>query len=425
SLALGAVAVIVLTMVLGAVSSIRLSSLRRSERAAAPAAPSRRSTAVAASARAGAPAPAVLGVAMALEPGRGRSAVPVRPAIAGAILGTAGIVAALTFGASLDHLVGTPAAYGWTFDLAPSVYEEERGVLVASDDISDVGVIDLAQVEVGGRAVQGMALRQLKGSPGLRVVVGRPPAAPGEVALGGADLAILDLALGDRVAVARGDGGEVVLEVVGRAIFPVLDGNPFDSGALLDADLLEEVAQSAGFDQVVMSWSQGVDEEVGEASLREQLPDALPVYAYPTRPGSVANLAGVAPLPRVLSGFLVVVALAAIGHALVAGVLRRRRDLAVVRVFGFVRRQVAATVTWQSLTLAAIGLLAGIPLGVAAGRTLWRTVAAGAGVPASVVLPLPLLAALIPITLAAGVAFAVLPARAAARHRPADGLRVE
>ena len=56
-------------------------------------------------ARAGAPPPVHTGVRMALDPGRGRTAVPVRPAIAGAIAGVAGLVAALTFGSALGWLV--------------------------------------------------------------------------------------------------------------------------------------------------------------------------------------------------------------------------------------------------------------------------------------------------------------------------------
>ena len=59
--------------------------------------------AVRAVAAAGLPAPAVEGMRLALEPGRGRTAVPVRSVMAGAVLAMTVVSATLTFGASLAH----------------------------------------------------------------------------------------------------------------------------------------------------------------------------------------------------------------------------------------------------------------------------------------------------------------------------------
>ncbi len=64
-------------------------------------------------ARAGAPAAATAGVRMAVEPGRGATSVPVRTTLVGAVVGLAALVAAVTFGAGLDHLLDTPRLYGW------------------------------------------------------------------------------------------------------------------------------------------------------------------------------------------------------------------------------------------------------------------------------------------------------------------------
>ena len=59
-----------------------------------------------------------IGVRMAFEPGHGRTAVPVRSALAGTTVAVAAVVAALVFGASLLGLVSTPHRYGqnWTQD---------------------------------------------------------------------------------------------------------------------------------------------------------------------------------------------------------------------------------------------------------------------------------------------------------------------
>ena len=67
----------------------------------------------AAVASAGLPVPAVVGVRFAVEPGRGRTAVPVRSALLGAVLAVALVVATLTFGSGLQSLVSHPALYGW------------------------------------------------------------------------------------------------------------------------------------------------------------------------------------------------------------------------------------------------------------------------------------------------------------------------
>src|SRR6266516_4905255 len=67
---------------------------------------------------AGVPVTAATGARFAVEPGRGRTAVPVRSALAGTTLSVLTVVAAFTFGANLLHLVGTPRLYGKTWDVA-------------------------------------------------------------------------------------------------------------------------------------------------------------------------------------------------------------------------------------------------------------------------------------------------------------------
>src|SRR5262249_37809168 len=56
------------------------------------------------------------GAQMALEPGRGPSAVPVRSTLVGVAVGIGALIAALTFSASLSHLLDTPHLYGVTWD---------------------------------------------------------------------------------------------------------------------------------------------------------------------------------------------------------------------------------------------------------------------------------------------------------------------
>ncbi len=67
-----------------------------------------------------------------------------------------------------------------------------------------------------------------------------------------------------------------------------------------------------------------------------------------------------------------VVAVATLAHTLVSSVRRRRRELAVLRTMGFVRRQVWLSVFWQTATLVSIALIVGIPLGALMGRFAWN-----------------------------------------------------
>src|SRR5690242_10930278 len=59
---------------------------------------------------------AAIGVRMALQPGRGRTAVPASSAIFGATLGVAAVAASLVLAASLGHLLTTPRLAGFTWD---------------------------------------------------------------------------------------------------------------------------------------------------------------------------------------------------------------------------------------------------------------------------------------------------------------------
>jgi hypothetical protein len=76
-------------------------------------------------ATAGASTAAEAGVRMALEPGRGRSSVPVRSTIVSAIVGVAVIAGVIGFSASLRNLLHQPRLYGWNWD--PTSARKRRG----------------------------------------------------------------------------------------------------------------------------------------------------------------------------------------------------------------------------------------------------------------------------------------------------------
>jgi hypothetical protein len=148
--------------------------------------------------------------------------------------------------------------------------------------------------------------------------------------------------------------------------------------------------------------------------------DLLPAQ----RPAEIVNYKTMGAKPAILAAGLAAGAVAGLGLTLVASVRRRRRDFALLKTLGFTRGQLGAAVAWQSSTIAVIGLVIGLPLGVAAGRWLWLAFAHQLSAVPDPVIPASLgLAALAALVLANLVA--ALPGRAAARTPAALLLRAE
>ena len=115
-LSAGAAIIVVLLVARTLWPAWRLASVRGT--AAREAAAGRRSRLAGWLAGAGAPVTMTAGARLAMEPGGGRTAVPVRAALAGTTLSVLAVTAAFTFGANLLHLVHTPRLYGQAWDAA-------------------------------------------------------------------------------------------------------------------------------------------------------------------------------------------------------------------------------------------------------------------------------------------------------------------
>ena len=160
--------------------------------------------------RAGLPPSAVTGVRFALEPGAGRSAVPVRSAILGAILAVVVVVATVTFGSSLDTLVSHPALYGWnwTYDMdGGGGLGDIPGEAAAKLLNADPHVKGWTGVYFSTLQLDGVNEPVLGGTPNAAVA---PPLIDGhglqsanQVVLGAATLRQLHRQIGDTVEVRR------------------------------------------------------------------------------------------------------------------------------------------------------------------------------------------------------------------------------
>jgi ABC-type antimicrobial peptide transport system permease subunit len=145
----------------------------------------------------------------------------------------------------------------------------------------------------------------------------------------------------------------------------------------------------------------------------------------PAKPAVLVNFGESVNFPLLFGVALSLFGAATMVHLLLVSVARRRRETGLLKSLGFVRRQVAAAVCWQATTVALVGIAIGAPIGIAAGKVLWRVFATNFGVvPVPVVQPL-LLAALVTGVLAAANVLAVVPALLAARSHPGQLLRAE
>ncbi len=385
-------------------------------------------------ARTGVSVPTVVGVRMALERGRGRTAVPVRPALFGAIFGVVGVVAALVVGTSLDRLATEPSRFGWTFDAvvvggggesgSEGACGPRRSVVERDPDIAALANLCTTTVTVEGRPLAAVGIRDMRGTIPLSVVRGRAPRTDREIALGERTLDRIGAQVGDRVSVT-GNHGKTTARVVGTALFPSVDDPALlADGAVMVPDGLARI--SIGNDNsnshLVVRWRPGIDTQEARHRL-EQISGQPP--NRPIRPAEVDRLTQLNRLPWILAGFLAILALIAVGHAIVTNTRRRRRDFALLETLGLRTRQIRATVATQATTLAVIGLVFGIPLGVVVGRFAWAAIAGQIGVATDAALPSLALAVLVPLTILAVLLIAYLPARAVSRIRPAVALRSE
>lgn len=455
-----AVLALVLSLVAVAIA-YRLAPHRAARRAGAS---GRGSGVVAAGLAAGLPASGGAGLRFALEPGRGRTAVPVRSVMAGTVLAVLVGVATLTFGASLSRLIAHPSLYGWNFDYAlysvdgygPVPTRLVSPLLARDRDVTATTGAYFATVQIDGQTVPAMAFSTptaIVPSP----LTGRKLTGPGQIVLGPATLDALHTRLGDTVTVSE---GQIVpptrLRIVGTAALPTI-GNvigvhaSLSTGAVMSTQSLPArdlaaygpisgpnaifvrlrpgTGQAAGLrslDQIAAqinrdSSTPQAESIVGNIGQYLKFVSVLPVQ----RPAEIVNYKTMGAMPTVLAGGLAVGAVTGLGLTLIASVRRRRRDLALLKTLGFTRGQLAAAVAWPSTVVAVVGLVIGVPLGIAFGRWLWLAFARElSAVPNPVVPAASVTLAIVGALILANLV-AALPGRQAARTPAAEVLRAE
>ena len=402
-----------------------------------------RGSAVAAAAtRAGLPVATVVGARFALEAGRGRSAVPVLPAIAGAIAGVLGVLAAFTFSAGVSDAVTHPERFGitWQLDTFYGLNGQDFGpagavnrAVAASPDVA--GFLD---VRVGGAQASGVSIESFTYAPvagkQLPVVLtaGRMPGTPAEITLAPTTARKLHASVGSALRLA---GGPVprTMTVTGIGFVPAAGHNDYDEGAWLTPAGFDRLFSGAHyafkFHLALVALQPGTDPGSAARTLTATAASVKGGEAFPFTPAdqadTIAELEGLTVLPTALGGFLALLALGAVGYALSTAVRRRGRELAVLRTLGMTSKQARLVIVTQATLLAVVGLAAGIPLGLVVGRAIWHVVADLTPLAYQPPFSPWALALIAPAALLSVNLLALWPGRRAARARPGQALRTE
>lgn len=449
-LGLGALAVVVIACLLSIYPSWRAAQVRT--RTVARDRVGRPSAIASAAARGGAPPTVLIGMRHALEAGRGRGRVPVATALAGTIAAVCALSATSVFGASLTHLLRTPPLYGqnWNLEFNGLNAAMARGIVAEATSLPGVTQVSDGvsgkQVDLNGSSAILLFVHADKGRDLLTTATGALPTKVGEIAVGSATLASARTAIGGSVELTTvGPNGQAVaarVRVTGTTVFPgglgfgsglgdgvvavrseayqLICGNPSPSSRCGRA-LTEKLS-----DPEFMNWGVVVKTSSNAAGLRavhlleQRYSKNLDVLFAPT---NLVNFGESVSFPLLLGATAALFGVAALLHLLLVSVARRRRELALLKVLGFLRRQAAATVCWQSATVVLVGVVVGIPLGIAIGRIAWRAFAENVGAVPSSIIPVAGVAVVGLGAFACAVAFAAVPALLASRLRPAEALR--
>jgi hypothetical protein len=403
--------------------------------------PQRRS--VVAAAAANFPVPLVVGARFALEPGRGRSAVPVRSALVGAVVGVLGVLAAFTFSAGVSDAASHPVRFGQTWQLTTFLgynghdFGPASRVLraVAADrDVTGVDDARIGGAQSGRVSIESFTYAPVGGKrPEVVLTAGRMPASPDEIVLAPTTAQEMHAKTGSVVRLTGGTPISKAVRVTGIGFVPPGPHNGYADGAWLTPAGYDRIFGGAhyGFKFHAATVSLRASVDVRAAARRlDAVAAAIPggkafTFTPPDPIPEVQEIQDLELLPVALSAFLALLAISAVGYALSMAVRRRRHDLAVLRVLGFTRQQARLVVTTQASLLALIGLILGVPLGIALGRAIWRTVAGFTPLayhPPSALLALLLIA---PAALLAANALAAWPQRRAARLHAGQILRSE
>ena len=407
---LSVIAIVVIAIVGTAALSVRRSSTGGS--------PAGRVGPVTGAVASSAPLVASIGVRRAF--GGGGPRWTARAGLLAVTAGVAVVAAVLGFTRSIEVLLDSPGQWGATFDaMVQAGLDEESqrdriAALQADSEIEAAALVEQSSVTArrpGGSeaAYPLLALEPFKGGLDQLVADGMPLSADDEAIVGSAVLEDLELEVGDDLRIET-PTGEHSLRIAGETA--VYGTDRIDDGIAVTRAGARAIGAADDNDAVlIVRFAPGVDADAKIGALADEFDLAQPV----ARPGSVDNLDELGSLPLVLAIAVAGLGVFAGAVAVVIGTNRSRRELSTLRAVGAVRRQIAGTVFAHALTIAVIGVVVGLPLGIALGRSVYLAVASGIGAIARPEVPLAGIAVVGVGTLLIALVMASVPAVRVAR----------
>jgi putative ABC transport system permease protein len=311
-----------------------------------------------------------------------------------------------------------------------------QGVDVVEPQVEGTALIigkDGQPLEAEGGVETGTAWLGERSISGWRLREGTAPEKANEVALDNEVADRGNLAVGDTIQVAAGDGGKQEFTVVGIAGLGE-DGNSFgDTYVLFDPATAKEVLGVEGFDSINVALTADADQDRVEASVRQLLPERAEVITGKELADENAdNLASsINIIQNVLLGFALValfVSAFLINNTFQIIVSQRLREMALLRAVGASGKQVRRMILLEATVIAgiatAVGFIAG--MGVSKLLTALFNSAGGGGFPSApiVLQPRTFIVAVI-IGFGVTLSAALLPAIRASRIPPIAAMRPE
>jgi hypothetical protein len=358
---------------------------------------------------------------------RGRAGIRPGSAILGAVLGVAGILAITVFTLSQSATAGDPARYGWNWDSQPDLYEDPTPIadaLTQDPRVASVGTAFCDTAVLDGAVTSLCALDVISGGLSLTYLDGRAPGSPDEAAVGQRTLETHHLAIGDTIEVTGESGTTATVEVVGTVVQP--DATAPGEGLVLTAEGFVALADSEFTQFLLLEYAPDADRIAVEAALAADFPfDFDDPDAHPAPPRLLSQLEHVRPTLFALAVFLGFLGAVGLVHFLFLSVNRRQHDTAALKAMGLVGRQASSVVTWQALTVALLGVVVGVPLGVIVGRWVWIASVDQIGIVDSPTTPWLVGALVVAGALLGAIVLSIVPGSVAARRSPGEALRRE
>jgi putative ABC transport system permease protein len=352
----------------------------------------------------------------------------VRAALAGVMLAVGGLVAAITFGVSVNRLIDEPYRYGTNYDVAMGDNGgEEIDQNLAADLTADPDVISLmfyagSYGRVGTTTVPLSGLHAIRGQGTPAVLAGRLPSGDDEISLGRVTAHDVGAGVGDELTLT-GPTGTRTFRVTGIVVVAGLGANEgIGEGGVVTLRGLAGLDESAKVVTALVRFqpgSEGIEKYAKYAAAGAEPPDDTFV------PAAISNIARVRTIPFVVAGVLALLAVLTVAHAMLTSVRARRRDLAVLRSLGADRGFVSRVVHWQATAFTIVPALIAVPLGFIVGRAVFTAYANGIGAISDAAVPALIVSGVLIAVVVLANVVATLAAHRVRRTPPAVVLQSE